>query len=45
MHLDKMQMHLDQIQMHLDKMQMVFYNYICRVHKWYFSKLLSYYYQ
>ena len=45
MHLDQMQMHLDQIQMHLDQMQMLFYNYVFCVHKLYFAKLFSYYYQ
>ncbi len=41
----QMQMHLDQMQMHLDQMQMLFYNYVFCVHKWYFAKLFSYYYQ
>ena len=45
MHLDQMQKHLDQIQMHLDQMQMAFYNYVVCGHKWYFAKLVSYYYQ
>ena len=45
MHLDQMKMHLDQIQMHLDQMQMLFYNYVFGVHKWYFARLFSYYYQ